>query len=122
MIINTARHGQSIESINEYGLKHWSKNELSGTLEIGDDPIDCLLKLKKYIDIQVKSMCNNFNIISESKSFINDEEIDLEFEQVKKKLNDFEYKEDAQSYLDTTNFKYTIEVKKIVNSKPNKAK
>lgn len=49
-------------------------------------------------------------------------EEDFKFNDVKKRLAEFEFREDAQAYLESeaNEYQYTIEAKKIVNSKPNK--
>jgi len=46
--------------------------------------------------------------------------ISAEYEEIALKLNEFENKEDAEAYLNTTSFKYYIPAKTIVNSKPNR--
>ena len=45
---------------------------------------------------------------------------DAEFEALKAKLTEFEYQEDAAAYLETTEFKYTVAAKQLVNQKPKK--
>lgn len=47
-------------------------------------------------------------------------EADQAFQQLKETLENIKYREEAQAYLDGTDFKHTIEAKKIVNKKPNK--
>lgn len=49
-----------------------------------------------------------------------DPEIDQAFERLKETLAIIKYREEAQAFLDSTEFKHTIEAKKIVNSKPTK--
>lgn len=54
------------------------------------------------------------------KPVAHDPAIDQAFEQLKETLLIIKYREEAQAYLDNTDFKHTIEAKKIVNSKPKK--
>lgn len=51
---------------------------------------------------------------------ITQKEADKEFDFIKEKLSEFEFREDAQAYLETTDFKFTIEAKNIINNKPFK--
>lgn len=48
------------------------------------------------------------------------ETINEEFEQVLLKLNEIQYKEDAEEYIKTTGFQYFIPAKNAINSKQNK--
>jgi hypothetical protein len=50
-----------------------------------------------------------------------DEKTDTEFEELKKKLAEFEFYEDAKEHLDGTTFKHTMEAKIIVNNKKRKS-
>ena len=45
---------------------------------------------------------------------------DIEFDRLKEKLAAIDNKEDAEAFLQTTDFKNTIEAKSLVNKKPNK--
>lgn len=47
---------------------------------------------------------------------------DKEWEEIKSNLNAIEFQEDAQQYINTTNYSMTIEAKKIINQKPLKNK
>lgn len=51
-----------------------------------------------------------------------DKEIERLLKKVKTKLSKFSFKEDAQAYLDTTEFRFNMEAKAIVNSLPLKNK
>ena len=51
-----------------------------------------------------------------------DEQIDKEFKLLKLILEKYEFREDAQAYLDTTEWRLAVEAKAIVNSKPIKNK
>lgn len=51
---------------------------------------------------------------------IKDDHIDKEFEDLKAKLVEIEFYEDAKEYLDSTVFKHTMEAKLIINSKKRK--
>lgn len=48
-------------------------------------------------------------------------EEDKEFEQLKIALALIEYKEEAQAYLDTTDFKHAFEAKNLIKNKPSKS-
>mgnify|MGYP006921377160 CR=1 FL=1 len=45
---------------------------------------------------------------------------DAEFEALKSKLDEFEFREDAQEYLDKNGWGYTVEAKLLINNKPLK--
>jgi hypothetical protein len=49
-------------------------------------------------------------------------EEDFKFNDVKKRLAEFEFREDAQAYIETTEYRYTVEAKKIIEAKPIKNK
>lgn len=51
-----------------------------------------------------------------------EEQLQQEFLKLEEKLKSFEYREDAQDYLDTTSWKYAVQAKQIVNSLPTKNK
>lgn len=58
--------------------------------------------------------------IIQLKEIHNPETIDEEFNAVAEKLESFDNKEDAQAYLETTDFRFYIKAKNIVNLKPSK--
>lgn len=45
---------------------------------------------------------------------------DAEFNQLKESISKIGNREDAQEYLDTTDFRYTVEAKNLINIKPSK--
>lgn len=59
-------------------------------------------------------------VINVRDQLIPDAENDTKFKQLKETLEIIKYREEAQVYLDGTEFKHTIEAKKIVNSKPKR--
>jgi hypothetical protein len=99
--------------------------EIDGTVE---DPIECLLKLRAIADAFDKKV-NNFEerLVSADQpevATIEDKQIDLEFEAVKKVITDTEYQEDALFFLENNpvakTFRLNIELKILINSKPKK--
>lgn len=60
-------------------------------------------------------------IVQDKTGFEPDAKTDQEFEELKLKLTEFEFYEDAKEYLDTTFFKHTMEAKIIVNNKKRKS-
>lgn len=104
-----------------HGFSEWIGMEAS--IEEHEDAVEQELLLRqKLIDTfnQVLSE-KNVPVIEQKKEQIDSTE-DAVFEEIKKKLADFEFMEDAQAYLDTTKYHLTIEAKRIVNSKPKKTK
>lgn len=75
---------------------------------------------------QFGSALNKFDVVAADKSLAKvpkqevDKEINKLFEQVKKKLSKYSNQEDAQAYLDTTEWKHSLIAKNIVNSLPKK--
>lgn len=49
-----------------------------------------------------------------------DEQPDQEFEDLKLKLSEIDFYEDAKAYLDSTDFKHTMEAKLLINTKKRK--
>lgn len=59
-------------------------------------------------------------IIQKKEALIPDASEEAAWKVVKDNLTSYEWKEDAQVYLDSTGYSLTIEAKKIVNGKPSK--
>jgi hypothetical protein len=76
---------------------------------------------------QFGSALNKFDVVPADKGLAKvpkqevDKEINKLFEQVKKKLSKYSNQEDAQAYLDSTEFKHSLIAKNIVNSLPKKS-
>lgn len=51
----------------------------------------------------------------------NNHSIDEEFKTVEEKLSSYEFREEAQEYLESTSFRHFIKAKQIVNNKPLKS-
>jgi hypothetical protein len=49
-----------------------------------------------------------------------DDEVDEEFVRIKEQMNKCEFQEEADAILKSSPFRYNIELKNIVNSKPQK--
>lgn len=58
--------------------------------------------------------------VVQHKSPLDQFEEDFRFNDVKKRLAEIEFFEEAQAYLETTEYKYTIEAKKLIENKPKK--
>ena len=104
--------------------------ELSGTLELFEDPMQAYqqlhemakqLHLSKNAEIY-EQMGIQERVIELVDKSVEENKIKAEYEEVEKKLNEFEFQEDAVAYLDTTTFKHYIPAKQIANSKPIKNK
>lgn len=54
-------------------------------------------------------------------TFHTNEQVDKEFETLKAILAEYEFYEDAKEFLDTTDFKHTMEAKLIINNKRRKS-
>ncbi len=88
-----------------------------------DTVLDCLKSLQKditdYRDTAAKEYQQSQRQTKEvSKEAITaaDKEIEKLFKQVKTKLSKYSNREDAQAYLDSTDFRLNIELKQIVNN------
>lgn len=117
-------HFVSVKYTKEFayrGVSEWIGTELS--LGKNEDPKKALHEAKKLVDeFWAETLSEkNVPVIEQKKEQIDSTE-DAVFEEIKKKLADFEFMEDAQAYLDTTKYHLTIEAKRIVNSKPKKTK
>lgn len=101
-----------------HGMSEWIGGE--GALSETDDFIRCVLDLKQQVVDAFNATIsdNNMPVIQVSDKL--EIEGDEEFEQLKNELSLYEYREDAQAYLDTTEFKYAVAAKALVNQKPKK--
>lgn len=93
-------------------------------LDDTDTPMDALAELKNVVEgFNDKTIMQSgfIGIIPTiQKNHVTKEEDDLEFETLKDMLQSFEFREDAQEYLDTTDFKYTVEAKSIIQKLKSK--
>jgi len=103
-----------------HGMSEWIGGE--GSLSERDDFTQCVLSLKQQVVDAFNATIseNSMPVIQVSDKL--EVEGDAEFEQLKGMIALYDYREDAQAYLDTTNFKYTIAAKHLVNQKPLKNK
>lgn len=103
---------------------------LEASLDPGDDEQGVLEWLKEKVEkfhkdsnlvpfdeIPINRPSNELPTINRAEERV---EADQAFQQLKETLENIKYREEAQAYLDGTDFKHTIEAKKIVNKKPNK--
>lgn len=79
-------------------------------------------KIKEYIKANTveNNMSGTITKIIPPEDAGQEEEINRLCLEVQEKLNSFEFREDAQEYLDTTDFKMHIPSKMLVNKKPSK--
>lgn len=76
---------------------------------------------------QFGSALNKFDVVAADKALAKvpqqevDKEINKLFNKVKTKLSKYSNREDAQAYLDTTEFKMNLECKEIIHSLPKKS-
>lgn len=107
-----------------YGLSRWIG--LEGSLSPGESEKEGTLQLEKSIKEIIKQMVETGNQgednlpevqRAKAKSVPLEHSVDEEWEKVKAILSSFEFKDEAQEYLNTTEYKMTIEAKQIINSK-----
>lgn len=104
------------------GLSEWITSEAE--INQGDDAKAVLHACKNLVEefwIEI-SPEHNGSVVKRSQSPYDKMEEDFAFNDVKKKLEEIEFREDAQAYIETTEYRFTIEAKKIINSKPLKNK
>ena len=103
----------------------WHKLGIEAQMEEKDTPPEAIKTLETFVDNYFKEKVPK----PEKKSLVpkmvgkkEQDAIDNVFLLVKEKLSGFDNREDAQAYLDTTEFKMTIEAKQLVNNLPLKNK
>lgn len=101
-----------------HGMSEWIGGE--GSLTQADDFIESVLALKKQVVGAFNAAISEKEVPVIQVSDKLELEGDAEFEALKRKINEYQYREDAQAYLDTTEFKYAVAAKILVNQKPNK--
>lgn len=115
MIIDNIKISQEI---NFNGMPTWIS--IGGTLVAGENEKDGLRQIQKsiteYQQEEAKAYKQSKNSVSVEAQAAADKEIDKLFKQVKTKLSKYSNREEAQAYLDTTEFKFNIELKQIVNN------
>ena len=128
MELTKISRSKSFEMTNGFGLKHWDKLGAEMSLTPGDDPKMAYKVMDELIEETHKESYREYKPFEEvkqvSKEAITaaDKEIDKLFKQVKTKLSKYSNREDAQTYLSTTDFKLNIELKNIIQSLPIKSK
>lgn len=104
-----------------HGLSRWVGMEAS--LSEVDDEISGLNKLEQSAKSFIQNSIQEEAIaVKQYKSPLDQVEDDFEFNALKTKLAEFEFQEEAQSYLDTTGYRMAVEAKKLVTVKPFKNK
>lgn len=112
------------------GDSNFFKVGQEGTIAEGESREELTADAMGYIYSTLKKYCPETDIVNplEKKKELPVIEIsspveeDKEWNKIKKKLSSIEFMEDAQEYLNTTDYKLLIQAKKIVQSKPNKIK
>lgn len=103
-----------------HGVSEW----IGATVEVqeGEDAKSALNTAKALVDEFYSEISpeHNGSVVIQKPKFTG--EVDNEFEALKAKLSLIEFREEAQEYLDTTPFKFAIEAKLLINSKPLKNK
>jgi len=103
-----------------HGMSEWIGGE--GSISESDNFTDCVLSLKQRVVDAFNATLSDSNVPVIQVSDKLEIEGDAEFETLKRDLDQYEYREDAQAYLDTTDFKYAVAAKVLVNNKPLKNK
>lgn len=109
------------KEFHNHGISEWIG--LEAALDTADEPQESLLKIRAMlVETFQKVLSQEPEMpVIDSKGQL-DLSGDAEFEALKAKLDEFEYREDAQAYLETTEFKFAVEAKILVNQKPIKNK
>lgn len=103
-----------------HGVSSWLHAEI--TLNEAEDPKVALHQANNFVQeswVEISPEHNGSVVIQKSQVTI---EIDTEFEDVKEKLSLIQFQEEAQDYINTTDYSYTIEAKKLIAAKPFKNK
>lgn len=121
MNFSKVTYAKSVESINDFGLKKWEKFGVEIDLDICESPERAFAAAKQLVNEQV-SMTNSdmglkqMVVKEENEISKNDED----FNKLVIELESIKFREDAQKYIEIAGFKYNVEAKNIVNSKPSK--
>lgn len=105
------------KSMNPNTGECWYRAETKVSVDEGEVPEEVFQSLKKRLDSWLP---NPFETTISKQVVDHGTILDPEFDALKMKLHEFEFREDAMEYLLTTDFKLAIEAKNIVNSKPSK--
>jgi len=101
--------------------EHWEKIDIEETPDKGDtmesilDDLNSRLRIwheKKHPAMYQK---RDKAILADVPTVATD---DPEWEEIKKKLSDFKFQEEAQAFINSTPYRMVIEAKKIINQKP----
>lgn len=108
------------KEFNYHGISEWIGVEASVSLT--DGLKDNILSLRKQIVDIFNTAVENPDAVK----YVTGEKIDYagdaEFDELKNRLADFEFKEDAEEYLATTDFRHAAEAKILIINKPSKNK
>ncbi|MEO7046574.1 MAG: hypothetical protein ABI091_14785 [Ferruginibacter sp.] len=122
MKVTNIQYGKSYELQG-----YWEKVSIDIQVDENEAPNLVLDHAKEIVDKWHKE--NNPDLYGGKKMKINqevpygkNEAIENEFLELKNELDKIEFREDAQTYLDTTDWKLAIEAKALVNYKPFKTK
>lgn len=104
-----------------HGMSRWLTSY--AVLSPVDNPEDAAKELIKQSDKIIQEVVKQQAEEMKGKPTGLDQiEEDFKFNDVKKKLAEFEFREEAQAYIETTDYRYTIEAKKLIEIKPLKNK
>lgn len=128
MYISKVRHNKSCRVINGSVNEYWTSVETEVTISEGEKPEDAIKLAEDFVNAEHKRMLlsagnkSNGNASADTPDPVKNRQEDKAWERLVKKLEKIEFREDAQEYLDTTEFKLTVDAKKLVNAKPLKNK
>lgn len=111
-------YGESREVLLGNGQAIWKK--LNAEIELDQDGDTEDMAYDHAEKIIAKRFAEKETVIGEL--VIHNKEVDEAYEKLLFNLDAIEFREDAQAYLETTDFKFTISAKKIVENKPSKNK
>lgn len=124
MIIDRITAGKTVELMTKDGEHIWLKFDASASLMEHDNRKDSVTELDSFVDGYFKETIKKITEPSNQSKMSKEEHeaTDKAFDLLKENLSKIDNMEDAQAYLETTEFKHTIAAKSIVNSKPPKNK
>lgn len=103
-----------------HGMSEWIGGE--GALSETDNFTDCVIELKKQVVAAFNATISDAGMPVIQASDKLEVSGDAEFEELKKKLDEIPYREDAEIYLANNGWSFAIEAKNYISNKPLKNK
>lgn len=125
MKIESIYYSESIEAVNNSGNKRWFKSAITIS-DVKEEATKATELAKRYVTETLQnSLSENYEYSVNPKSYLQVGEIihnqyDVikeEFDSLKEKLLQIQDKEQAKNILDSSGWKYNLELNNIINSK-----